>query len=169
MLRNNPFSNKNSLFLSVFSRHTVYKNHYALYNLQSMKCMWVHYNQIPLMGRKGRLPDPRFAKEQSDNGRNVVPCLRRRRERRQKRKRWRTPCKAAITGVIHTLRSKERHLSGWLDSWGLSRTSISTKISCKWSRGAVWREEQGNLCWRSTSPRQGSSKTHFTALLVCLD
>lgn len=39
---------------------------------------------------------------------------------------------AVISRIIHTLRSKERPLSGWLYSWGLI-TSISTEAGCKWS------------------------------------
>lgn len=47
---------------------------------------------------------------------------------------WSASHNAAIIRVIHTLRSKERPLSGWLHGRDLIRTSISTEIHCKWSR-----------------------------------
>lgn len=95
-------------------------------------------------------------KEHRYNGRNGCTFLSKGKEERQKGGGgedgggWRTSYWAAISGLIHTLRIKKRPLSGWLDCWGLIRTSISTEISCKWNRGAAWKKEKGQRCWRNT-------------------
>lgn len=86
------------------------------------------------MGRKGQLPGSLL---QSDNGRNGCTLLTEKNRRGRGGRGGgdegdrRTSYKAAITGVIHTARSKERPLSGRPDGGGLIRTSISAKISCK--------------------------------------
>lgn len=109
-------------------------------NLQSnFEKMWVHYNQIFLMGRKGCLPDPCLQRNTAIMG-GMVALLTEEAKRGRKKQGggdgggWSASHNAAIIRVIHTLRSKERPLSGWLHGWGLIRTSFSTEIHCKWSR-----------------------------------
>lgn len=107
--------------------------------------MRVCYNQPTLMGRKGWLSDPHLRRNTAIMEGMVVPWLQRSIEEagrwgeEEVEGGWRTSYKAAIIRVIHTLRSKKRPLSGWLGSWGLIRTSISTEISCKWRRGSCVR------------------------------